>query len=142
MKHKYEYLVSACLCGEKVRYDGKTKTVDKIKKLVDEGKALPICPEVEGGLPVPRHPCEIKDERVINTLGEDKTHNFVKGANRTLELCNEYNIKKAILKERSPSCGSNYIYDGTFTNTLIKGQGITARLLKENGIEVISEEKF
>ena len=60
MKHKYEYLVSACLCGEKVRYDGKTKTVDKIKKLVDEGKALPICPEVEGGLPVPRHPCEIR----------------------------------------------------------------------------------
>ena len=142
MTQNYEYIVSACLCGEKVRYDGKEKTVKKIKQLIDEGKAIMVCPEVEGGLPVPRHPCEIQNDKVINTLGEDKTSEFKKGAEITLQLCKKYNIKKAILKEKSPSCGSKCIYDGTFSRTPIPGQGITAKLLRENGIEVISDEEF
>ncbi len=142
MEKNYEYIVSACLCGEKVRYDGKAQTVDKIKKLCEEGRALPICPEILGGLSVPRQPCEIKDNKVINKLGEDKTENFIKGGEQVLELCKKYNIKKAILKEKSPSCGSNHIYDGNFTRELIKGQGITAKLLMDNGIEVISDEEF
>lgn len=131
--HNFEYLVSACLCGEKTRYDGKAFVNDKIKRLVDRGKAIMICPEVEGGLKVPRLPCEIRKGRVVNTALEDKTENFVDGAHKTLELAKKYGIKKAILKEKSPSCGTKYIYDGTFTKTLVPGQGITARLLQENG---------
>lgn len=142
MPKTYEYIVSACLCGEKARYDGKANTNEKIKQLVEEGKALPVCPEIEGGLPVPRHPCEIKNNKVINNTGEDKTVNFVKGAEKTLQLCKKYKIKKAILKEKSPSCGTSLIYDGTFTRTLIPGHGITAKLLRENGIQVISDEEL
>lgn len=140
--HNFEYIVSACLCGEKTRYDGKVFVSEKIKKLVDEGKALMICPEVIGGLKVPRLPCEIKNGRVINISSDDKTNNYVDGAIKTLETAQKYNIKKAILKEKSPSCGSNFIYDGTFTKTLIQGEGITTRLLRLNNIEVISDEEF
>ena len=139
---EYEYIVSACLCGEICRYDGKTTLSEKIKTLVDEGKALMVCPEVEGGLTVPRLPCEIKNCRVINTEKEDKTEPFIIGAEKALHLAKKYNIKKAILKEKSPSCGSNLIYDGTFTRTLINGQGLTTKLLQENGIEVISDEEY
>lgn len=142
MPKNYEYIVSACLCGEKVRYDGKANTIEKVRQLIDEGKAIMICPEVDGGMTVPRHPCEIQNNKVINRLGEDKTSDFEKGAEKALRLCKKYNIKKAVLKEKSPSCGSNCIYDGTFTGTLIPGQGITAKLLRENGIEVISDEEF
>lgn len=142
MPKTYEYIVSACLCGEKVRYDKKANSNEKIKQLVREGKALPVCPEIEGGLPVPRQPCEIRNNTVINNIGRDKTVNFIKGAEKTLELCKTHKIKKAILKEKSPSCGSKHIYDGTFTKTLISGQGITAKLLSENGIQVFSEEDF
>lgn len=142
MIEKYEYIVSACLCGEKCRYDGKSSLSEKIKKQCDEGIALMVCPELEGGLAVPRHPCEIKNGRVINTQNEDKTENFVAGAKKTLDLAKKYNIKKAILKEKSPSCGSKFIYDGSFSRTLIKGKGITASLLYENGIEIISDEEF
>ncbi|MDW5299406.1 MAG: DUF523 domain-containing protein [Sedimentibacter sp.] len=142
MNKNYEYIVSACLCGEKCRYDGKTTLSEKVKKLVDEGKALMVCPEVEGGLLIPRLPCEIKDNKVINAENEDKTENFMAGAQKTLYLAKKYNIKKAILKEKSPSCGSSFIYDGTFSRNVIKGQGITAKLLRENGIEVISDEEY
>ncbi len=138
----YEYIVSACLCGEKCRYDGKTSVSQKIKTLVDEKKAIMICPEVEGGLPTPRLPCEIKDNAVINTENQDKTENFLEGAQKVLQIAQKYNIKKAILKEKSPSCGSSCIYDGTFTRTIIEGEGLTTKLLRKNGIEVISDEEF
>jgi uncharacterized protein YbbK (DUF523 family) len=142
MENNYEYLVSACLCGENCRYDGKSTLSEKVKKLVDEGKAIMICPEIEGGLPIPRHPCEIRSNKVVNIQNEDKTEEFISGAEKVLELAKKHNIKKAILKEKSPSCGSSFIYDGTFSRKLIKGQGITTRLLRENGIEVISDEEF
>ena len=142
MPKTYEYIVSACLCGEKVRYDKKANSNEKIIQLVREGKALPVCPETEGGLPVPRQACEIRNNKVINNIGRDKTVNFIKGAEKTLELCKTHKIKKAVLKEKSPSCGTKHIYDGTFTGTLISGQGITAKLLSENGIQVFSEEDF
>lgn len=140
--HNFKYIVSACLCGEKTRYDGKVFVSEKIKKLVDEGKAIMICPEVMGGLKVPRLPCEIKNGRVINITSDDKTSNYVDGAIKTLETAQKYNITKAILKEKSPSCGSNFIYDGEFTKKLIHGEGITTRLLRLNNIEVISDEEF
>lgn len=140
--HNFEYIVSSCLCGEKTRYDGKVFVSEKIKKLVNEGKAIMICPEVIGGLKVPRLPCEIKSGRVINIASDDKTDSYVDGAILTLETAKKYNIKKAILKEKSPSCGSNYIYDGTFSKTLIQGEGITTKLLRLNKIDVLSDEEF
>jgi uncharacterized protein YbbK (DUF523 family) len=142
MKHCYEYIVSACLCGKKCRYDGKTMEVDGIKKLVDEGKAIVVCPEVMGGLSTPRLPCEIIGNKVLNTNGEDKTSEFLNGAEKTLLTAVEHGIKKAILKEKSPSCGSNFVYDGSFNRTLIPGAGITSKLLVENGIQVISDEEW
>lgn len=137
-----EYIVSACLCGEKTRYDGRVSVSEKIKKLVDEEKAIAVCPEVLGGLGVPRLPCEIKNGRVIDIASGDKTDIFEEGAVKTLEAARKHGIKKAILKEKSPSCGSKFIYDGSFSNTLIPGEGLTARLLRLNGIEVISDKDF
>ncbi|MDD2494084.1 MAG: DUF523 domain-containing protein [Tissierellia bacterium] len=142
MDDNYKYIVSACLCGEKCRYDEKIKQVDNIKQLVNENKAIMVCPEVLGGLSVPRPQCEIRNGKVININGEDKTNNFVEGAKEVLRIAQKYNIKKAILKEKSPSCGCKYIYDGTFSKTLIPGQGITAKLLRDNDIDVISDEEF
>lgn len=140
--HGYEYLISACLCGEHTRYDGKSSLFPKLKKMVEEGKAIICCPEILGGLTIPRLPCEIKDGKVINIESEDKTWQFVDGAEKVLKIAQKYGIKKAILKEKSPSCGSNYVYDGTFSKTLIPGEGITVKLLRQNGIEVISSDIF
>jgi len=142
MKNNYEYLVSACLCGEKCRYDGKVSISEHIKQLVDEGKAIMVCPEVLGGMSVPRLPCEIKCGIVLNINNENKTDSFQNGAIKVLELAKKYGIKKAILKEKSPSCGSKYIYDGNFNKELIPGEGLTTKLLRKNGIQVISDESF
>jgi uncharacterized protein YbbK (DUF523 family) len=142
MEKVYEYIVSACLCGENCRYDGKSTLSENIKRLVDERKAIMVCPEVEGGLSIPRYPCEIRNNKVLNIQNEDKTIEFVSGAEKVLKIAKKHNIKKAILKEKSPSCGSSFIYDGTFSRKLIKGQGITTELLREHGIEVISDEEF
>ena len=139
-KDEYEYAVSACLCGVYCRYDGKTKCVPEIKALYDSGKALLICPEVMGGMPTPRAPSEIIGQRVMNINGEDNTKYFVSGAEKALELCRKYNVKKAILKQNSPSCVCRQVYDGTFTGKLIDGMGVTARLLSENKIEICGEK--
>lgn len=111
---------------------------------------IPVCPEVFGGLTTPRTPNEIVggdgddvidgEAKVITKDGEDVTEEFIKGARRALEIARIFNIKKAILKQRSPSCGNGKIYDGTFSGNLIEGDGVTAALFKRNGIEVISEE--
>ena len=140
--HSYEYIVSSCLCGEKTRYDGKGFINKKIKKLVDDNRAIMVCPEVLGGMSVPRLPCEIQNGKVINIASDNKTDHFVDGALEVLNIANKYGIKKAILKEKSPSCGSNCIYDGTFTKKLIPGEGITTRLLRLNNIKVMSDEEF
>ncbi|MBP1926365.1 uncharacterized protein YbbK (DUF523 family) [Sedimentibacter acidaminivorans] len=142
MESSYEYIISACLCGEKCRYDGKEFTLEQAKELIDNGKALIICPEVLGGMSVPRPPCEIVGDKVINIDKEDKTDNFKVGAIKVLEIANKYGIKKAILKEKSPSCGSKFIYDGSFNKKLIPGEGITTSLLRKNGIHVISDEDY
>jgi uncharacterized protein YbbK (DUF523 family) len=136
-------LVSACLAGFNCRYDGSNHEHIKIVQLVREGKALPVCPEQLGGLTTPRHPAEIaKDSRVLTQKGEDCTKQFLLGAEETLRLCHLYNCKVAILKSLSPSCGSNGIYDGTFKKVIIEGDGITAGLLKENGIKVLTEREI
>ncbi|MGN1444221.1 MAG: DUF523 domain-containing protein [Acutalibacteraceae bacterium] len=140
MKKEYEVAVSACLCGFNCRYDGKSKPDETIRALYESGKALPVCPEVSGGLTTPRTPCEIVNGRILSSDGEDRTEAYLLGSKRVLEICREHSIKKAILKQNSPSCGTTHIYDGTFSGKLIEGMGVTARLLSENGIEVTGEK--
>lgn len=139
-KKTYEFAVSACLCGFPCRYDGKSKPDERIKALYEEGRALPVCPEKLGGLTTPRTPCEIINGRVISSDGEDRTNEYLLGSQKVLELCKKHGIKKAILKQNSPSCGSSHIYDGTFSGTLIEGEGCLTALLRKNGIEVTGEK--
>ena len=133
-------LISACLMGENVRYDGKNNLIyhEKFKEL----DFVVCCPEVDGGLPVPRIPAEINKTKVINKMGKDVTEAFEKGANHALYLAEKYQIKVAIMKANSPSCGNTHIYDGTFSKTLIKGQGVTIRLLEQAGIKVFNEHQL
>jgi uncharacterized protein YbbK (DUF523 family) len=136
---KIEYVVSACLAGCKCRYDGKDNLCPKVKQLVEEGRAVTVCPEVMGGMTTPRIPSERKDGKIVNSIGEDNTSYFIKGVEKSIEIVKEHNIKKAILKAKSPSCGNKYIYDGTFSKTLIKGKGLLAEKLSEIGVEIYDE---
>jgi uncharacterized protein YbbK (DUF523 family) len=145
-------LVSACLAGFDVKYNGSHNLNEKIKKWFDEKKAIPICPEVLGGLSIPREPAEIVGgegedvldghAKVITNNGIDVTEQFMKGANETLKIALDLNATMVILKERSPSCGSSMIYSGEFNGSKKRGTGVTAALLKRNGIQVLSEENF
>ena len=140
---KPEYLISACLCGVPCRYDGSPgKTDPALLKLHQEGRAVLVCPESLGGLKIPRPPAEIINGKVIDKTGRDVSAEFTKGAERVLAVAKKHNVAIAILKERSPSCGSSMIYDGTFSKKLIPGQGVTTRLLQEHGIVVFSEENY
>ena len=129
-------IVSACLAGFPCRYDGKARPCAQVVELVRAGKAIPVCPEQLGGLPTPRTSCEIRDGRVVDAEGYDRTEAFQCGARAVLEIAQTYGATEALLQSRSPSCGSGRIYDGSFTKTLTAGDGVTARLLKENGIQV------
>jgi len=135
-------LISACLIGDKTRYDGRTNYNPKVQQLMEKYELIPFCPEVEGGLKTPRDPSEIKGDKVISEKGRDVTFQYNKGAELALNICLYLGIKTAILKEKSPSCGVKQIHDGSFTNKLIEGQGITTALLKRKGINVISEEEI
>jgi len=135
-------ICSACLLGIKCRYDGKSKLNEKILELAKKEILIPVCPEQLGGLPTPRDPAEQKGKKVITKLGKDVTKNFKKGARQVLKIAKLFGVKKAILKQRSPSCGCGQIYDGSFSGKIIKGDGITTTLLKRNGIKVISEEEL
>jgi uncharacterized protein YbbK (DUF523 family) len=160
-------LISACFLGEKVRYDGKENTLTDsiIMQWNNEGRFISICPEVVGGLSIPRNPSEIqplegsedkaikekfiqnlslpvRNKQVITMQNQDVTAAFYQGANIALKLCQKYKIRFALLKESSPSCGSTKIYDGSFTKRKINGEGITTVLLREHGIEVFSEKNI
>ena len=137
------YIVSACLAGVDCKYNGGNNLDKEVLKLVKDGRAVLVCPEQLGGLPTPRLPSEMVDtkegRKVLLNNGEDVTKEFLKGSKETLKIAKMMNIKKAILKQRSPSCGYGKIYDGSFSKVLKDGKGITARLLEENGIEIINE---
>ncbi len=135
-------LISACLVGDKVKYDGHSNYNEKIKLLLEKYELVPFCPEVEGGLTTPRKPSERVKDRVKMVDGKDVTRNFMSGADLALNICLYLGIKVAILKENSPSCGSHKIYDGTFSKKLIDGEGVTTELLRRKGIKVISEEEI
>lgn len=137
------YLVSKCLAGFPCRYDGKDNLVQEIRALVEAGKAVAVCPEVLGGLPTPRTPCEIQpDRRVLSKRGEDVTEAFVRGAGRAMTICREHGCTGAILKARSPSCGRGLIYDGSFTGTRVAGNGVFAQMLLDAGIPVMTEDDY
>ena len=142
------YLISSCLCGVNCKYSGSNNLNEACLKLLQEGKAILVCPEQLGGLSTPRTPAEIKgtsngvlyeNDKVITKDGIDVTKEFIKGAMETLHIAKLSNVKTAILKEGSPSCGVNYIYDGSFTGKKVPGKGITATILNNNEIDVISE---
>lgn len=136
-------LVSSCFLLP-TRYDGKAQDkpqmLEIINLLQDFGLTIiPICPEQLGGLPTPREPAEIIGDKVVTKTKEDVTSNFQLGANSSLQIAKVTAVKFAILKENSPSCGSTKIYDGNHNHTLIKGRGLTTKLLEKNGIKVFSE---
>jgi len=143
-------LVSACLLGIFSKYDGGSNLQPLLAKYSHRGQFLPVCPEQLGGLPTPRPPAEIIDGcggdvltgacKVINQAGEDMTRPFCRGAQEVAALAASFPITAAILKERSPSCGVNQIYDGSFSHVVKKGQGVTASRLKRLNIPVYSEE--
>ena len=138
-------LVSQCLYGgEPVRYDGKSKaeTDPRFLKWKEEGRFVPICPEVFGGLPTPRTDAQRVGDKVIARTGKDVTFEYMKGAHEAVRLAEEHDVICAIMKEKSPSCGSNKIYDGTFEGGLIDGQGTAVELLRAAGVIVCSEEQL
>ena len=135
-------MVSACLAGLNVRFDGKNKANSKIVKLVKEGKAILVCPELLAGLSVPRPQVEIKNGKVFTKDETDVTDVFLEAAEKTLILAKKHGVKEAIFKARSPSCGKGKVYDGSFSRKLVEGNGITAELLLKNGIKVVTEEEI
>lgn len=145
-------LVSSCLAGLKVRYNGTHSLNNGIAKLVEENKAITICPELLGGFSTPREPAEIiggngedvlnGKAKVIEKSGKDVTEIYIKGAYATLNKAKEINATVIVLKEHSPSCGSSMIYNGEFIGKKLEGMGVTSALLKRNGLKVISEEQF
>ena len=135
-------LVSACLLGENCRYSGGNNYCPAAAALGERYELIPVCPEVLGGLPTPRPCAERVGERVINRAGEDVTAAFRLGAERVLETALAQGITRAVLKERSPSCGSGQIYDGAFTGRVIPGQGVTAELLSDRGVAVYGESRI
>ena len=136
-------LVSACLLGCPCRYDGQSKQHPEVEALRERGHELiAVCPEVQGGLPTPRPPAERqKDGRVVNRDGTDVTVQYRRGAEIALQTAREQGCALAILKARSPSCGSGEIYDGTFSGTLVPGDGVAAQRLRQAGIQVLGESQ-
>lgn len=142
-------LVSACLLGINTRYDACNSLNEIIANLCKSHFLIPVCPEQLGGLSTPRLPVELvggDGKGVIlgeafakNCEGLDLSYNFIKGAKETLNIAKLYDCKFAILKAKSPSCGVNCIYDGTFSKVIKSGNGVTAQLLIENGIKVLNE---
>ena len=146
-------MVSSCLVGLKCKYNGESCYNEKIAKLVENGKAILVCPEQMGGCSTPRNPCEIATNatgadilsgiaRIVDIQGNDHTCNFLNGATETLKVAQLFNIDIAILKSKSPSCGSGEIYDGTFSRKLIEGNGVTAEILLRNGYRVYTENNY
>lgn len=141
---KKRAIVSACLLGVNCKYSGGNNALppDKLRKLMDEYELIPVCPEAYGGLTTPRAPSERIGDKVISENGRDVTTEYEKGAETALFLAKTFGAEIAFLKENSPSCGCGRIYDGSFSGTLTDGDGVTAELLKKNGITVIGESKL
>ena len=132
-------LISACLLGDNTKYDGKNNYTKEVEKLFGLCDLIIVCPEVMGGLKTPRAPSEINGKQIIISKGKDVTSFFNNGANFVSYIASQNNVKYAVFKEKSPSCGSKKIYDGTFTNRVINGEGVTSKLLKKQGVTIFNE---
>ena len=145
-------LISSCLIGMKTTYLGKSNFLDELAELFEKGNVIPVCPEQLGGLPTPRLPSEIVGGQgsqviagtcqVMRSDGKDVTENFIRGAEEVIALLRFIKPVYAIFKENSPSCGVQSVYDGTFSERLVAGEGVTTALLKKHGIRVVSEKEF
>lgn len=135
-------LVSACLLGARCRYDGASKPLPGLERLLDAIDPVPACPEQLGGLPTPRTPAERCGDRVVTRDGTDVTAQYERGAQEALRLAQTTGCTLALLKEKSPSCGCGRIYDGTHTGTLTDGNGVAAELLLQNGVRVFGETQL
>ena len=135
-------IVSACLAGFKCNYKGKCKSCPEVEELVRSGKAIPVCPEQLGGMSTPREAAEQRDGGFFTKNGKDVTFEFEKGAQEVVRLAKVVGCSRAILKARSPSCGSLKVYDGTFSGRLVDGDGVLSHALKKIGVEVMGEEDF
>ena len=135
-------LISACLLGENCKYSGGNNYEPLTEALGERFELVPVCPERLGGLTSPREPAERVGERVLSRTGEDWTAAFYLGAERTLEIARREGISQAVLKERSPSCGCGAVYDGTFTGTVVPGDGVAAELLKRHGVHIRGESQI
>lgn len=139
---KEKLLVSACLLGTPCRYDGRMKKSDAVCALAERYELVPVCPEEAGGLPTPRTPSERRDGRVFMRDGRDVTEEYRRGAEHALEVFRCAGCCAAVLKARSPACGCGAVYDGTFSGTLVPGDGVAAELLRANGVRVLTEEEL
>ncbi len=139
---KEPILISACLLGLSCRYDGCGKDYAGIGSLHGLCAMIPVCPEQLGGLATPRIPAERRGDRVVTAAGTDVTEQYERGAEQALRLAGQFGCRMALLKEKSPSCGCGRIYDGTFSRTLTEGNGVTAQLLLEHGIQVFGENQL
>lgn len=135
-------LVSACLLGVPCRYDGQSKAHPLARALCEKHHVVPVCGEIFGGLPTPRPPAEIQGDRVVTRDGRDVTEAYRRGAEAAAQLARLTGAQAAVLKERSPSCGSGAVYDGTFSGVLTEGWGITAALLRQQGLQVVGESRL
>ncbi|WP_328592838.1 DUF523 domain-containing protein [Oceanidesulfovibrio marinus] len=134
--------VSACLAGMPTRYDGTDRAHPLVARLIAAGKALPLCPEQIGGLPTPRKPYEIRNGVVIAQDGDDVTEAFQRGARSAVKLCLQAKVRAAVLQPRSPSCGCDMVYDGSFGGVLVPGHGVFAGMLLDAGIQVLNAAVF
>ena len=142
MNNKPYLLVSRCLLGEACRYDGKSVSCPAVVQLEKYATLIAVCPESDGGMPTPRIPSEQLGEQVINQKGEDVTAFFRRGAKIAVEKALELKIPFAILKERSPSCGTHQVYDGSFSGQKTDGRGVAAKMLADAGVVLYSEEEI
>lgn len=137
-------IVSSCLIGLKCRYDGNEKKNESVVKYLENKEFMPVCPEQMGGLSTPRNPAEIVSQypiKIVNDIGTDVTTNFIEGVKQVQSIIINRDVTLAILKAKSPSCGSENVYDGTFSKKLIRGEGVLSKMLRHKGIKVINEEK-
>lgn len=139
---KEKLLISACLLGTPCRYDGRSVAKVDVARLEEKYELIPICPEVDGGLPTPRTPSERIGDRVMMRDGTDVTENYMRGAKIAYDSYVREGCTKALMKERSPSCGVGKIYDGTFSGTLTERDGVAAEYLISRGVHVFGESEF
>lgn len=139
---KPRILLSACLLGVNCRYNGTGGRLEEMETLMELAELIPVCPEIVGGLPTPRPPAERIGAKVMTCQGDEVTAAYERGAQESLRLARMFGAKLALMKERSPSCGAGEIYDGSFSHTRVRGDGVAAALLKQNGLEIYGESRI